>query len=72
MCEVLDKMINEGYNKGISIGRSEGISIGEARGISIGRSEGISIGEANAKKKYEAQIAEMQAELAKYREALKQ
>ena len=64
MCEVLDKMINEGYKKGISIGRTEGISIGEARGISIG--------EANAKKKYEAQIAEMQAELAKYKAALKQ
>ena len=56
MCEVLDKMINEGYNKGISIG--------EARGISIGRSE--------AKKEYEAKIAEMQAELAKYKAALKQ
>ena len=54
MCEVLDKMISEGYNKGISIGEARGISIGEARG----RSE--------AKKEYEKELARLKAKLAKY------
>ena len=58
MSEVLDRMINEGYNRGISIGRSEGIS--------IGRNEGISIGEARTKKLYEEEIAQLKAKLAKY------
>ena len=66
MSEVLDRMINEGFNRGISIGeargRSEGISIGEARG----RSEGISIGEERTKKIYEEEIALLKAKLARY------
>ena len=43
MSEVLDRMINEGYNKGISEG------------------------EARAKKAYEEELAEMKAELEKYK-----
>lgn len=54
MSEVLDRMIKEGYNKGVSIGRTEGISIGEARG----RSE--------AKKEYEEELAKLRAKLARY------
>ena len=50
MSEVLDRMINEGYNRGISIGRNEGISIGEAR----------------TKKSYEEEIAQLKAKLARY------
>ena len=60
MCQVFEELANERARKIADISRAEGISIGEARG------------EANAKKKYEAQIAEMQAELAKYKAALKQ
>ena len=54
MSEVLDRMINEGFNRGISIG--------EARG----RSEGISIGEERTKKIYEEEIALLKAKLARY------
>ena len=58
MSEVLDRMINEGYNRGISIGEARGISIGEARGISIG--------EARKNKFYEDEIAMLKEKLAKY------
>ena len=50
MSEVLDRMINEGYNRGISIGEARGISIGEAR----------------TKKLYEEEIAMLKEKLAKY------
>ena len=56
MCQVFEELANERANRIAAIAEARG----EARG------------EANAKNKYEAQIAEMQAELAKYREALKQ
>ena len=55
MSEVLDRMINEGYNKGINEGEARGIRIGEARG----REE--------TKLEYEAKLAEMKAELEKYK-----
>ena len=50
MSEVLDRMINEGYNRGISIGEARGISIGEAR----------------KNKFYEDEIAMLKEKLAKY------
>ena len=50
MSEVLDRMINEGYNRGISIGEARGISIGEER----------------TKKLYEEELARLKAKLAKY------
>ena len=50
MSEVLDRMINEGYNRGISIGEARGISIGEER----------------TKKLYEEELALLKAKLAKY------
>ena len=53
MCEVLDRIINEGEARGIAIGEARGIAKGEAIGIAKGeergRAEGIAKGEANVR-----------------------
>ncbi len=55
MCEVSEKLIQEGIligeKKGIAIGKQEGIAIGEKKGMAIGEKKGITIGETNEKMK---------------------
>ena len=46
MSTVMDELIREGYDRGVSIGYDQGVSIGYDKGVSIGYDQGVGIGSA--------------------------
>lgn len=64
MCEVLDRIINEGEARGIAIGEARGIAKGEAIGIAKGEARGIAKGE--AKGEANARISIIQKMIGRY------